>query len=586
MKIYCTTNKQTYDMQISLNKVENQIFCPVCKDDRKKKNTKSMSFNTTKETGFCHHCEAKFIIYKEMEFKKDFKTPVLNDNILSENTIKYLQSRGISKETAQNLYITEVSEYMPQVNEKRNCICFNYFRGSKLVNIKYRDGAKNFKLYSGAELIPYNLNSIIGQKEAIWVEGEIDVLSFVEAGIKNVVSVPNGAGKKTQNLQFIDNVIDEIDNIELHFIAVDNDEPGQSLKNELIRRFGAENCKVIEFEDCKDANEYLQKYGKSKLSNILSFAKEIPLSGVYSVDDDMDGIIDLWRNGMHKGLDIMHSSFNDNCTWVSSAVAVWTGIPGHGKSEFVDEVCVHLNILHAWKTGYYSPENYPIKLHVSKLVSKISGKTFSRNYIGQEELMETVNYVKDNFFFIYPENDDYTIDNILAHAKSLIKRKGIKVLVIDPYNKIEHLMDRNETETMYISRILDKLDMFAKRNDILIHLVAHPTKQKKNTSGVYEMPTMYDISGSAHFYNKCFYGLSIFRNKETVDLGILKVKFKHLGGPATINFRYNYVNGRYQEISLENMHKQYNNESFLKFEKPQKDIDFNYEVNNNIECNF
>lgn len=583
MRLFCTTNKKTYEVSISLNRVENQLVCPVCLNDRKKKSAKSMSYNTTKGTGYCHHCEAKFVKYNEMELKKEYKLP---ENIklseLNEKMLKYFESRGISKETLSAMYVNMTSEFMPQVNEKRDCICFNYYRGSTLVNIKYRDAAKHFKLSSGAELIPYNLNSIIGKKEAVWVEGEIDALSFYEAGIKNVVSVPNGASKKTQNLLFIDNCIDDIESVELHYIAVDNDEPGINLRNELIRRFGSENCKIVDFQDCKDANEYLQKYGKKKLSSILETAKEIPLTGIYSVDDDMDAIIDLWKNGMSKGLGILHEKLNQFITWVSGAVAIWTGIPGHGKSEIVDEVCVQLNLLHNWKIGYYSPENFPIKLHVSKLVSRISGKSFNSEFLKQEELLENINYVKDNFFFIYPEDDDYTIDNILDHAKKLIKRKGIKCLVIDPYNKIEHLMEKSETETMYISRILDKLDMFAKRNDILIHLVAHPTKQKKNSQGVYEMPTMYDISGSAHFYNKCFYGLSIFRNSDSVDLGILKVKFKHLGMPGTVSFRYNYVNGRYLEFS----NSTWNNDSLLKLEKKQIEIFNDNEIETTTDCPF
>ena len=80
-----------------------------------------------------------------------------------------------------------------------------------------------------------------------------------------------------------------------------------------------------------------------------------------------------------------------------------------------------------------------------------------------------------------------SIDNILLKAKYLVKRYGIKIVVIDPYNKVEHMRDRNETETEYISKLLDKLTSFSKRYDVLTILVAHPTKLKKEAKEYDEM---------------------------------------------------------------------------------------------------
>ena len=141
-----------------------------------------------------------------------------------------------------------------------------------------------------------------------------------------------------------------------------------------------------------------------------------------------------------------------------------------------------------------------------------------------------------------------TFENILEKAKYLVKKRGIKVLVIDPYNKIEHTKNRGESETEYISRFLDKLSTFAKTYSVLVVLVAHPTKMKKELTGKYEVPSLYDISGSANFYNKCDYGLSIYRNfdENTTDVYVLKVKFKHLGEGGKVTKKYNYRNGRYE----------------------------------------
>ena len=254
---------------------------------------------------------------------------------------------------------------------------------------------------------------------------------------------------------------------------------------------------------------------------------------------------------MPPGLYLKHRNLNELISWVSSSVAIFTGIPSHGKSEVVDEVCEQLNILHGWKTAYFSPENWPTKIHVSKIVSRIIGKRFGKRDIDKNVLLQTLNYVKENFFFIYPEDEDLSIHSILNHAKSLIKRKGIKILVIDPWNKLEHKRDRGDSETEYVSKTLDVIDVFAKRNDVLVIVVAHPTKMKKDAAGDFEVPTLYDINGSANWYNKAFYGLCVYRKSDCTEIHVQKVKFKHLGATqgGMVRFEYFFNSGRYAELN-------------------------------------
>jgi len=184
----------------------------------------------------------------------------------------------------------------------------------------------------------------------------------------------------------------------------------------------------------------------------------------------------------------------------------------------------------------------------SKICSKITGKEFKAGYLSTTEFEETFEYIKDNYFFIYPE-DDMSFTSIIEKAKYLVKKRGIKVLVIDPYNKIEHLKEKGENETEYISRFLDKLVTFARTYNVLIFLVAHPRKMQKDGTGKHEVPSLYDINGSANFYNKCDYGISIYRMPEgnEVHVQVLKIKFKHLGDGGDVKMMYNYRNGRYEK---------------------------------------
>jgi len=571
MLLFNTTRKEKIDVPIDHSKGHYTGVCPSCNETRKNKGAKSFSYDVSKGVGTCHNCNDSFVLFKELEPKEyvkiEYKRPAkfVNNTELSDPMVKYFESRKISKQTINEMRITERSEWMPQTGSEMNCICFNYFRNNELVNTKFRDGKKHFKLVKDAELIPYNLDGLKDQDCAIWCEGEFDQLSFYEVGYKYAVSVPNGATVSNQGLIYIDNAINELEAVKTHYIANDNDEPGRALRDELIRRFGAENCKLIELGECKDANEFLIKYGKFALKEKVTLAKDIPLSGIYDFEKDMPGLIDLWRNGMPRGLELGYSKVNELVTWVGGSLAIWTGIPSSGKSEMVDDVCEQLNILHGWKVAYFSPENWPTKLHVAKIVSRISGKKFSIDTMDQHELETTIDYVKNNYYFINPDNEDLSLESILSHAKALVKRKGIKILVIDPWNKLDHKMDNGESETKYISRTLDVLDTFAKKNDILIHLVAHPTKMKKDAAGQLEVPNLYDISGSAHFYNKAFYGFSVHRLDDTVLFNVLKVKFKHLGEPrgGIVVMRYNVNNGRYVEAT-ENMCDQvWHNESHL-----------------------
>jgi twinkle protein len=275
------------------------------------------------------------------------------------------------------------------------------------------------------------------------------------------------------------------------------------------------------------------------------------VKGIIKINDLYGDIRNLFENGIQKGLTIK-SSLDNFITWERRRLAIVTGIPGHGKSEFVDYIISKLNLLHGWKVALFTPENYPLRFHYAKLFEKYTGRGFSKFKSSDQDFEIAYEYIRDNYFYIMDE-EDYSIDMILESARALIQSKGVKILVIDPYNKLEYQAGRSETETQYISRFLDRLQMFARFNDILVILVAHPKKMQKQGNR-FEVPTLYDISGSAHFYNKADYGLSIYRksNEESggyqnqVEIHIQKVKFKHLGECGAVELKYNYNNGRFE----------------------------------------
>lgn len=532
------------DLRTTKTSGEAQTVCPECSHNRKKKTDKCLSVNLDKQTWFCHHCGWKgALLEKEVEYvRPEWK----NKTELSNPVVKWFENRLISQKTLKLLKVSEGLEWMPQTQKIENTIQFNYFRNEELINIKYRDGRKNFKLHKDSELIFYNLDSVVGAKEVVITEGEIDCLSFIECGVKNVVSVPNGANLNSNNMAYVDNCINMFDDVEVIYIATDNDIAGRKLRSELSERFGIERCKYIEFESFKDANDLIKSTGTVALYDCYKNALDFPLEGVFTLSDIDNEINDMYENGLDNGVDTGMQDFDELLRFSKGYITTITGIPGHGKSDYMDQIALKLNLRHKWRFGFYSPENKPTRLHISKLARKLIGKKwFGIDRLTKESLEDVKTVLNNNFWFIKPEKD-FTLESILKHVKQLKKTKGIDAFVIDAWNKLEHKYLQSETK--YIGESLDKIAEFCEINNVHCFLVAHPTKilKNKNTS-LYEVPNLYNIAGSANFYNKTDNGISVYRNFETgkTEVYVQKVKFSHWGKVGMVEFDYNLDSGRF-----------------------------------------
>ena len=521
--------------QHNLDVGKTQGICPLCSHERKPKNQKAKcaSYDWERGLGTCHHCDSSFQLHTYQRKGSSEKVYVRPEetkiNPPTSKIVEWFKTRGISQQTLTDCSVGEGPEFMPQTGKSENTIQFNYIIGDELINVKYRDGRKNFKLYKGAEKIFYNINSIVGYDSCIITEGEMDVLALHEAGIKNAISVPNGATLNSNNLDYLDNCIDYFEDKERVILALDNDEPGQALQQELIRRLGAEVCFLTTFEDCKDANEYLIKYGKDKLVNRIEGARPVPLENVTTLKDIEDEITDFVKNGFKPGYQIGIPNFDSIFSTYTGQFITVTGIPSSGKSDFVDQMVVGYNQRYEWKTAFASPENAPTYLHAHKLMRKVWQDMPSRNDIGTDKWNQVAEHVNDNFFFIDMER--YTLESVLRKGAELVKRKGIKCLVIDPFNKIRDVDCKTEDVNRYTMEYLTKIETFAKKYDVLVFIVAHPTKMYRDKDGNIEEPTMYNIKGGGEWYDASYHGILVHRNYEekTVKAKILKVKFQNLG---------------------------------------------------------
>jgi twinkle protein len=524
--------------QYQLEEGKTQGICPICSPSRKPKNEKAKcaSYDWERGIGTCHNCAKTFQLHtykrKGSAMKVYEKPPVkqyAEEMQLSQPVIDWFDSRGISKDTLYALGVTEGPEFMPQTSKTENTIHFNYYIGDQLINVKYRDGRKNFKLYKGAEKIFYNINSVVGYDFCVIVEGEMDVLALHEAGVPNVISVPNGATLNSNNLDYLDSCIDYFEDKQKIVIAVDSDEPGQALQTELIRRLGSEVAYIANFEDCKDANEYLLKYGKEALASRITAAKPVPLENVVTFRDIENDIEEFVKNGFKPGFQIGLDNFDSIFSTYTGQFITVTGIPSSGKSDFVDQMVVGYNRQYGWKTAFASPENTPTYLHAHKIMRKVWEGMPTEDDIKKERWNEVASHVNDNFFFIDMER--YTLDAVLRKGAELVKRKGIKCLVIDPFNKVRDTEGSSGDVNVYTLEYLTKIEIFAKKYDVLVIIVAHPTKMYKDKDGNIEEPTMYNIKGGGEWYDASYHGLLVHRDyqNKTVKVKVLKVKFQNLG---------------------------------------------------------
>lgn len=397
----------------------------------------------------------------------------------------------------------------------------------------------------------------------IYVCGNCDALAIVTAGLE-ATSIPDGApsanaknfNSKFDFLKTANGVFDKFEKIVL---AGDNDDPGERAIEELGRRIGYERCYVVSYpEGCKDINDVLKKHGKDEVKRVINSAKPFPVDGIISPADCVDDLLLEYENGIVGGDSTGWKSLDRLYTARVGEMSIVTGMPGSGKSNFVDALCLNLAMMHNWRIGYFSPENWPVKRHLKTLLEKLVNKTFDHTVLEKgkildrmttEDIREGSEWLEDHIRFILPKEEILSVETVLEYARVLCMQYGIKGLVLDPWNEFEHTQKPGEREDQYISRQLTAIRRFARFNGIHIWVIAHPTKLYKNSDGKYDPPTLYDISGGAQWRNKADNGFCVYRDFETNEVRVIvqKIRFREIGQLGEANFKYTF-SGNYKEV--------------------------------------
>jgi twinkle protein len=553
--------------------------CPSCSHIRKKRSDPclSVTISAGDDAVFhCHNCghsggsprsnvrafRERTVTYRKPERVVDAQRP--------DRLITYFAKRGISQQVVERAGIYKTRHYFPQISAEVECIAFPYeFEGS-LRNVKYRDAAKNFAQEKGAEPVFYNADSIAIGADLIIVEGEIDVLSMLEAGFAAVVSLANGAPAKpeTSDLRYapLQTHADALEKVGRVLIATDMDVPGENLAAELARRLGKDRCWRVRFPDAgdvqtKDANECLVNHGAQVLRECVETAEPWPIEGLHSVDDFAEDVLKAFRGEGPQPLSTGFPEFDKAFKILPGQFVALTGIPNHGKSRFLDQTAIQMSMAHGWHWAIFSPETGSAN-HLADLCEIHAGQPFhagpSRR-MSEGDLRQSLAWVRERFVFIDAKEHSPSIDWILERARASVLRYGTRALIIDPYNEVEASRPPQMSETEFVSQLISKCKRFAQTHDVTVFMVIHPTKINTPPGDTKEvMPGLYDMAGSAHWRNKADAALVVYRDFDEGRTIVAAKKIRRqpvCGSPGAVEFvflghdrRFEAVPGSYKPL--------------------------------------
>lgn len=439
-----------------------------------------------------------------------------------------------------------------------------YLENGRAVNHKYRVTSDKSRqmMDDGAPLTLWNHDALLDEslesQPLIVTEGEWDALAILTCGKRRVVSVPNGApGRKSDDDQLVEGKRYQwfwrceplLAKVARVILAVDADEPGQALAADLCRLFGPERCSFVEYpHGCKDANDVVLAYGQDKLVEILDGAKPYPIKGLFRLSD-------FPELGPMQQIPIGVPGLSDLINVVPESLTVLTGYSGQGKTSLT--MAIVGNLLRSGTPVCMGTfETLPKPILQRRLRAAIIG--CSEFSIPAAAIPDADRIIEQNLTIIAQmvgEDDEMTLEEILERARVSVLRDGAKLLVIDPWNEIEHKRRPDESETEYVGRAIRQIKWFMRQYQVAVWIVAHPAKPNANLSKKH-IPGLLDISGSANWANKPDYGIVCTRpDKETniAEIYVTKVRMGYPGKEGRVVLNYDWRYSAYfepQEVML------------------------------------
>lgn len=511
----------------------------------------------------CHHCDwvgnvPSALSGRAPELPKVYQKPKPPQQPRTDDARfrNFFHDRRISEQTIKDFGLYEENQR----------VVFPYFLDGVNVNNKYRTYDKQFMQTPKAQRTLFNADRAkaafdAGDKTLVFVEGEMDVLACYEAGVI-AVSLPDGAPNQVKNdpedKRFAALAShDWLNEAEKVVLAVDADKNGGNLATELAHRFGKHRCWRVTWPrsfdvPCKDANETLITHDAEAIKEAILFAEPYPVDGLHRVKDFQDQVLDIYDGNYQRPIGTGYESLDKIYKVMPGTFQLVTGIPNHGKSNFLDQLIINLAKNHSWRFALFSPE-HSAAMHIRRMLEKVNEKPFEigvSERMSREEAQKGMEWLNDKFVFIENKDAVPDIDWVLEKAAAAAIRHGIKGIVVDPFNKIAQNRSGNQREDEHIRDTIAKCQKFAQSYNVTFWMVAHPHKLHKTDSGSYTPPTLYEVAGAAHWNNMCDIGMVVHRDFDEGTTRVIMRKVREQGLYGEIGeakFRFHATKRVYEE---------------------------------------
>ena len=448
---------------------------------------------------------------------------------LTEEHQALLEKRGISPDMAEKL------GWLSCDGKKAGWIALPFLRKGKKVNTKYRRIFKvadeqNFEQDKGGEQCFYNLEALealeklpadeLRTLQVVITEGELDCAVALQCGYL-AVSVPSGApgkpveGEESTKYDFLK----DFPKFAVALLAVDDDPAGHALRHDLAQRIGRHRCKWAQYpKDCKDLCDIFVRYGKKGIDVVLrEKAKFLNVGGLFRMHElPAEPELPAYPCGIGNVSEMVKLRMGD--------FTVITGKPSGGKTSFVGALVCNMVKLYGWQICLASFEHRARGTQERMLRTAFIGRRpkdhFGNTQWTAQDIAAADRWISANFSLVVPDRQSeemITLKWLLERVRAAITQFGAQLIVIDPWNELDHDRPHGMSLTEYTGFAIKELKRIAAQYLVHVIVVAHPAKPDKKLSPQEWNPTLYDISDSAHWYNKCDLGIVIHRKRNDED---------------------------------------------------------------------